>query len=152
MLYFSEIHRQILNTLKSNTFSQLMDAEIEEHLNMLLIRAIGNFRYPRIPLDYQEIEDEITKEKDYVFTEEVTQKEINVLLTLMKVYWLEQQLDNESLFEDLFYDRDVKTFSRANMIRTLNDRYKDAKEESKIAQYNYSRERDNRPTFGDIYE
>lgn len=151
MLYFSEIHKQILNTLKSNTFSELTDAEIDESLDMLLIRAVGDFRYPRISLEYKKVDDG-NGNMVYAFTENVTQKEINVLLSLMKMFWLEQQLDNENRFEDIFYDRDVKTYSRANMMRTLNDRYRDAKADARAAQYNYSREEDNKPRFGDIYE
>lgn len=151
MLYFSEIHKQVLNTLKSNTFSKLTDAEIEESLDLLLLRAVADFRYPNVPLTYNEVEDSFGT-KAYVFTEDVTQNEINVLLSLMKLYWIEQQLDNENRFEDIFYDRDVKTYSRANMMKTLNDRYDQALKESRTAQYNYSRVKDNKPTFGDIYE
>lgn len=150
MLYFSEIHKQVLNTLKSNTFAQLTDAELESSLDLLLIRAIADFRFPKVPLTYKQIEEDGLK--CYVFTEEITQNEINVLLSLMKLYWIEQQLDNENKFEDIFYDKDVKTYSRANMMKTLNDRYEQAKKDIKVAQYNYSRVKDNKSTLGDIYE
>lgn len=151
MLYFSEVHKQVLNTLKSNTFSKLTDDKIEDSLDMLLKRAIADFRYPNVPLTYEKIQEDSETEV-YAFTENVTQNEINVLLSLMKLYWIEQQLDNENRFEDIFYDRDVKTYSRANMMRTLNDRHQQAIKDVKVAQYNYSRVRDNKPTFGDIYE
>lgn len=152
MLKFSEIHKQVLNTLKSNTFSSLTDSEIEESLDMLLIRAVADFRFPNVSLAYEQTSDEGSSETYYVFTEDITQNEINVLLSLMKLYWLEQQLDSENRFEDLYYDRDVKTYSRANMMKTLNDRYKDAQLDVRTAQYNYSRVKDNKPTLGDIYE
>lgn len=151
MLFFSEVHKQILNTLKSNTFSKLTDSEIEASLDMLLKRAIADFRYPNISLAYEKAEDEFGNES-YAFTENVTQNEINVLLSLVKLYWIEQQLDNENRFEDIYYDRDVKTYSRANMMKTLNDRHQQALKDVRAAQYNYSRIRDNKPTFGDIYE
>lgn len=151
MLYFSEIHKQVLNTMRSNTLSQMSDEQIESYLDMLLIRAIADFRYPRVPLTFNAEEGE-DGEILYVFTENVTQHEINVLLVLVKQYWLEQQLDNENRFEDVFYDRDVRTFSRANLMKTLNERYREAKEEVRVAQYNYSRVKDGKPTFGDIYE
>lgn len=151
MLYFSEIHRQALNTLKSSTYAKLPDSAIQESLDLLLLRAIADFRFPRVPLTYEKIVDEYGLEA-YVFTEEVTQNEINVLLALMKLYWIQQQLDNENRFEDIFYDRDVRTYSRANLMKTLNDRYNDAQKDVKIAQYNYSRVKDNKPTLGDIYE
>lgn len=151
MLYFSEIHRQALNTLKSNTYAKMTDEAIQESLDLLLIRAAADFRFPRVPLTYEEVTDEYGF-TEYVFTENITQNEINVLLALMKMYWIEQQLDNENRFEDVFYDRDVRTYSRANLMKTLNDRYKDAQRDVKTVQYNYSRVKDNKPTLGDIYE
>lgn len=151
MLYFSEVHKQVLNTLRSNTFSELTDQEIDESLDMLLLRAIADFRFPQIPLTYTKVN--VDNEEVYAFTEDITQREINVLLSLMKLYWLEYQLDNENNFEDLYYDRDVRTFSRANMMKTLNDRYRDAKRDVKIAQYNYSRvNTQGAPALGDINE
>ena len=137
MVPFSTIYKQVLNTLKSNTIAQLHDYQIEEYLDSLLIRAIAAFRYPSIELTYSQttVEGELV----YAFDNDITQKEINVLLALMKLYWLEQQMDDESRFEDVYYDRDVKTFSRANMMKTLQDRFNLAEKQAEKAQYEYTR-------------
>jgi len=57
----------------------------------------------------------------------------------MKKYWLEQQLDSERNFEMLYYDKDVRTFSRGNIMQQLRTRYEDAKFAAEQAQFDYGR-------------
>ena len=133
MIYFEEVNKQLLNTLSSSTFAGMTDEEIDETLAMLMFRAVADFRFPRIQLTYAE------DVSGYYFENDITQKEINVLLALMKKFWLEQQLDAEKNFEMLYYDKDVRTFSRGNIVQQLKDRYKQAKEDAKYAQFDYGR-------------
>jgi hypothetical protein len=84
MVQFSTIHTQVLNTLKSNTFAEMHDYQIEEYLDALLIRAAVAFRYPNIDLDYSR--QTVSGEEVYVFNNDITQKEINVLIPLVKYY------------------------------------------------------------------
>ena len=153
MKNFSSLYDQALNTLKSNTFANMTDKDIENYFSSLAKRAIADFRFPKVSLEY-EVQNQQDGHPEYTFKEEITQKEVNVLLVLIKKYWLEQQIDNETSFEDLYYDRDVRTFSRGNMIRSLNERYEKACDEAKRVQYDYSRQRDSegRPGIGTIYD
>lgn len=151
MTKFSEIHRQVLNTLKSSTLAAMEDYDIEVMLNDMIIRAVGNFRFPKIDLAYEEIVD-YNDTIEYQFVNTITQKEINVILALVKVAWLEQQLDNESNFENTYYDKDVRLHSRGNLIKSIQERHEAAKLEAKTAQYNYYRvTTDNKPAVKDIY-
>jgi hypothetical protein len=84
MVQFSTIHAQVLNTLKSNTFAEMHDYQIEEYLDALLIRAVAAFRYPNIDLNYSQ--ETVDGETVYVFDNNITQKEINVLISLVKYY------------------------------------------------------------------
>lgn len=139
MVYFEEINKQLLNTISSSTLSGMSDFEIDETLAMLMFRAIADFRFPQIALTYdKEVNSNLGTQK-YYFTNDITQKEINVLLALMKKYWLEQQLDSERNFEMLYYDKDVRTFSRGNIMQQLKARYEDAKFAAEQAQFDYGR-------------
>lgn len=139
MVYFEEVNKQLLNTLSSSTLSGMSDYEIDETLAMLMFRAIADFRYPQIELTYaQEVNPNLGTVR-YYFVNDITQKEINVLIALMKEYWLEQQLDSERNFEMLYYDKDVRTFSRGNIMQQLKDRYKAAQLDAEEAQFNYGR-------------
>lgn len=152
MTRFSEIHRQVLNTLKSNTLAAMEDYDIELMLNDMIIRAVANFRYPKIALSYSEILDD-NETVELTFDNTLTQKEINVILALVKVAWLEQQLDNETNFENVFYDRDVKVHSRGNLVKSIQERYAFAKEEANSVQYNYYRvSAAGAPAVKDIYD
>jgi hypothetical protein len=75
-----------------------------------------------------------------------------VLLILIKRFWLEQQIDDEEKMEQRYFDAAIKTHSQANMLMALRQRYQDALKECVIAQYNYSRSLNNKPTVGNIYK
>lgn len=150
MIFFSTFYNQVLNTMKSNTIAEMSDNDIVQMLDMMLFRAIADFRFPDVSLDFIETENPRTGNLENAFVENVTQRELNVLLVLVKQYWLEQQLDNENQFASLYYDKDVKTYSAANLLKQINDRYENAKEESRIAQYNYSRGHGNDIRLGAI--
>lgn len=139
MVYFEEINKQLLNTLSSSTLAGMSDYEIDEALAMLMFRAIADFMFPQVELTYAEEVDPAFGTKRYYFTNDVTQKEINVLIALMKMYWLEQKVDAEENFELLYYDKDVRTFSRGNMLQQLKDRYSQAVEKAEEAQFDYGR-------------
>ena len=143
---FNSFFPQALNMLKSKTLAAMSDAEIEEFLNDLVVKAVAEFRFPRISLNYSSIDNNGVIE--YTFDEDLTQREINVLLAIMSKLWIQQQLQNEELFETLYYDRDVKTFSRGNMIKELRETYKEAKREADMAQYNYGRLADSTTEIG----
>lgn len=152
MTKFSEIHRQVLNTLKSSTIAAMEDYDIELMLNDMIIRAVANFRYPKVNLTYHEVVD-YNDTVEYEFENTLTQREINVILALVKVAWLEQQLDNENNFETVYYDKDVRVHSRGNLIKSIQERHDAAKLEAKTAQYNYYRvAEDGAPAVRDIYE
>lgn len=138
-VYFEAINKQLLNTLSSSTLAGMSDFEIDDTLAMLMFRAIADFRFPQMELTYAEEVNPNLGTRKYYFTNNITQKEINVLLALMKKYWLEQQLDSERNFEMLYYDKDVRTFSRGNIMQQLKARYEDAKFAAEQAQFDYGR-------------
>jgi hypothetical protein len=148
---FSEISRQVLNTLKSATIAAMTDYDISLMLNDMIFRAIASFRFPKISLTYKPLMKN-GHVIDYQFDNIITQREVNVILALVKVAWLEQQLDNEVNFENIYYDKDVRIHSRGNLIKAIEDRYRLAKEEAKTAQYNYYRvTQEGLPAVTDIY-
>lgn len=151
MTKFNSFYPQALNMLKSNTLAAMSDAQLETFLNDLAVRAVADFRFPKIPLTYTSAD--VNGVVEYTFDEDITQREINVLLALMKRLWIELQLDDEGMFEVLYYDRDVKTFSKGNLINALEKRFESAKRDAKTAQRNYGRvNSDGDPGIGDVYD
>jgi hypothetical protein len=146
---FKSLYPQILDSLKSNTLAEMTDHDIQLYFDNLIRRAVGDFLFPRIDLSYGLVSQ--SDPDDLAFVNDITQKEINVLLTLIKRFWLEQQIDDEEKMEQRYFDASIKTHSQANMLVSLRQRYVDAIKECEVAQHNYSRSVNNKPTVGDIY-
>lgn len=143
---FTDVYPQFLNTLQSDTLAELADADIEAYLDELMIRAIADFSFPYVVLDYTEGVD------GYEFNNSVTQREINVLLVLLKSYWLQQNIDNDGLFGLVYFDRDVKTYSAGNKLKAMQARYELSKQEIKEALSRYYSVEDNSPSIESIYD
>jgi len=146
---FKSLYPQILDSLKSDTLAEMTDHDIQLYLDNLIKRAVGSFLFPRIDLSYELAI--VGDPDDLTFVNDITQQEINVLLTFIKRFWLEQQLDDESKMEQRYFDSAIRTHSQANMVMAIRQRYQDALKECEIAQNNYSRSVANKSTIGDIY-
>lgn len=147
MTSFDTLYDQFLSSLSSESWATLSDEEIKEELFNLTVKAIGSFRFPRVPLTYLWNEDE---QKHY-FDNEITQREINVLLALMKVAWIDYQISREERFQNQYYDASVRTFSQANLLAQLNRMSENYRKEAKDTQYDYSRVNGRgRPKLGDF--
>lgn len=82
---------------------------VKKDWKMLLNGAIMRFRYPRVSLDY----DEDTEE----FEEELTNDEIQVLASYMKLEWVSRCVATWDNIRALYSDKD---FSAANFLDKLN--------------------------------
>ncbi len=146
---FKSLYPQILDSVKSDTLAEMTDHDIQLYFDNLIKRAVGEFWFPRIDLSYGLVSQ--SDPDDLAFVNDITQKEINVLLTFIKRFWLEQQLDDEQKMEQRYFDSAIRTHSQANMIMAIRQRYQDALQECELVQMNYSRSVANKSTIGDIY-
>lgn len=147
MVSFDALYSKFLSSISSYTLSQLSDYEIQVELFNLAERAIAAFKFPRIDLsfEYNEIKDK------HYFINDVTTKEINVLLSLMKLFWIEFQISKEEKFQNHYYDNNVRTFSEGNLLAQLNRMYENFSKAAVKAEYDYGRVgSDGRPRIGDI--
>lgn len=146
---------QFLQSVDSCTLSSFTSDEIQNQLGYLAIRAINDFRFPRVDLSY-EFDTNINPVTDiefgYFFTsDEVGQKEFNVILARMKQYWIEFQISRERLFDNAYYDRDVRLHSPGNTLDKLIKMFRTFKDAAEFAEYNYGRVlSDKTPAIGEI--
>ena len=148
---------QFLQTIDSCTLSDFTNFEIQNQLNYLVIRALNDFKFPKISLEYsldETINDDTEEPYGYYFVEsEVGQKELNVILARMKQYWIEFQISQERLFANAYYDRDIRLHSPGNTIDKLIKMYNTFKTSADIAEFNYGRVSLNgEPAIGDVNE
>ena len=83
--------------------------EVRKDWRMLLNSAIMEFRYPRVSLDY----DSTTE----TFYDELTNDEVQVLSSLMKLQWVKRCVATWDNIRQLYNSRD---FSQANFLDKLN--------------------------------
>lgn len=153
---FSKIYEFFLTFISSCTFADLIDEELEQECHKFLLRALADFRFPQVSLEYQEIvvQGEDGDQTDYQFTDEkFSQREVNVLLAYMRKYFFEWLLSRERNFEQQYYDADTKTHSLGNLMQQLNSAFKTALKEANDINYDYTRSSIKRePRIGAVNE
>ena len=142
-------------TIRGTYYNTITQDELDEELYNIAVRAVNTFKFPRISLDYttfyairddsdENILNEVAENtEDAVphgyFTNEVTSKEIEVLIAWMKVYWIENLLSTTDDFENVYTDSNIKTYSRANLIAQNMTRYKEFLAQAHEMETRYSR-------------
>lgn len=102
-----DVYDAFLAKMLEDEWLNWTDDEREEDWRALLDAAIPYFKFPRVSLD---IED------DFFVDEEVSNEEIQILATYMKVEWLNRTILTWENVKPLYVERD---FSQANLIDKL---------------------------------
>lgn len=147
------IFSQFLLSIDDCTLSEMGDYDIQFQLNNLTMRAIADFKFPQISLEYDfdEITDKGETVRKYYFENKITQREVNVILTRMKQYWIEYQISQEELFNNLYFDKDIRTFSPGNTIDKLIKMLTTFRKAAERVELDYHRVAvDGTPGIGDI--
>ena len=150
----TDLYPQFLQSIDSCTIAEYSNYEIQDQIGRLAKRSITDFKFPKVPLTYEfdgTTNNDTGIEFGYYFDEEVTQKEINVIVARMKQYWVEFQLSQERIFQNSYYDKDIRLHSPGNTIHNLDKLFKTFKSLADRAEYNYYRVNSSgRPKWGDI--
>ena len=93
-------------------------AIVERDWQELLRKAIFRFKYPRIDLTIEQIDDEEDTElHSYQFVADLTNDEIQLLALYMKHEWVKRCIASWENIRQLYADKD---FSQANHLDKLN--------------------------------
>lgn len=95
-------------------------AIVERDWQELLKMAIFRFKYPRISLEIEEVDNGTTDEHQlhsYQFVEDLTNDEIQLLALYMKHEWVKRCIASWENIRQLYADKD---FSQANHLDKLN--------------------------------
>ena len=103
-----DVYDAFLPKMLEDEWLNWTDEEREEDWRALLDAAIPYFKFPRVSLD---IED------DMFVDENVSNEEIQILATYMKVEWLNRTILTWENVKPLYEERD---FSQANLIDKFN--------------------------------
>ena len=155
---FVEVYNSFLSKITDDMYLEYTEEDTIKLLRDLLFTAIHKFEFPRIPLDFEEVEDETDPTvTEWVFVNPLTNEEINILATYMIVEWVGQQLASIENTRMKYSGSDFKFTSQANHMQKLLQMKKDYEREGFHLQRLYKRRiRDidgiYRSTFGSIME
>lgn len=143
MLSFDVIYSQFLTSVPEwgEAAQHLTKEELQMELYNLLVPAIADFNFPQVSLDFDPVygEGEEPSVVSGTFKNNVTQREINVLLALMRVKWMESVINRESRYERYYYDANMRTHSQGNLLSQMNKRAETLRKDAREAIFNYSR-------------
>ena len=123
-------------------------AIVERDWQELLKMAIARFKYPRVSLEFEEVDaadnDEDSPQlKIYQFKDNLTNAEIQVLATYMKHEWIKRCVASWEHIGQLYTSKD---FSAANHLDKLNDLESKVAIECEAAKDDYDKSRGYAPS------
>lgn len=132
---FNEIYDFFMTTIVDYRLVNLYNssqANFQTYLSAWLIQSIPEFTTCDQSLSYSGTD----------FSETLSQKNINILVLLMKKKWFEKELENIMQMTNVVQDRDFKMYSQANNMKEKRERLITLQEEvsQKLVDYglNYS--------------
>ena len=128
-----DVYDAFLPKMLEDEWLNWTDEEREEDWRALLDAAIPYFKFPRVSLD---IED------DMFVDENVSNEEIQILATYMKVEWLNRTILTWENVKPLYVERD---FSQANLIDKLKQLLEREEYKALKLERIYYRSRKNKP-------
>ena len=157
---FSTIYTSFLSKITDDMYMELTPEDTYKILKELLISALPKFEFPRQDLNYELIEtQEVDQDgqfvKKWVFTNELTDQEINIISSYMIVEWLGQQLASVENVRMKYSGADFKFTSQANHMQKLLQMKKDYERQGFHLQRLYKRRKKDKngiykSTFGDL--
>ena len=123
-------------------------AIVERDWQELLKMAIARFKYPRVSLEFEEVNAADTDEdspllKIYQFSNDLTNAEIQMLATYMKHEWIKRCVASWEHIGQLYTSKD---FSAANHLDKLNELEARVALECEEAKDNYDKSRGYAPS------
>ena len=111
---FKEVYNAFLGRIEQDEWSLTADlGNLERDWFELMKMAIARFMFPRVSLEYNEV--------DECFVEELGQEEIQVLAVLMKNEWLKRCLATWRVIQQQYHTKDFEFLSQANHMSKLID-------------------------------
>lgn len=153
MTSFEVVYEQFLS-LVSIDFSDLTDSEIKQELFQWTKLASSKFKFPRINLDFVEYTEEEkgpNGETGPYFINEITQKEITVIIEYMKLQYYEQQLIDSKKYEMYYEDANLKLPRQSALITQINRSHENQAQVARRVEHDYYRTKEDKPTIGNIW-
>ena len=101
-----------MDSIRDCTYVNMDDLDLTEVLNGLAISSINDFLFPKVSLEYAEDESRDAVDSEiygyYFLDDNIGEAEYKVIISFMKVHWIEAQITWDNNFKNPFFDKDIK--------------------------------------------
>lgn len=154
MISFEVVYEQFLS-FSSINFGEMTDEEIKSDLYSWVLLASSKFKFPRVNLDHilvKETNDNGDEEEKPYFKNDITQKEITVIVEHMNAIAIGMQLAEASSRDDYYVDANLKLPSQTARVTQLNRALENQTFKANRTENDYYRTENDKPTIGGIWD
>jgi hypothetical protein len=109
---YDEIFHSFTSKIQDEMFSELSEANSEAQMIQLLNDGLINFKNPKINVFDK-------NDTTQIFNVDLTYHEIQIISNLMKLAWLDRQINNINLIKQKFSNKDFRLTSQASHLDAL---------------------------------
>ena len=120
MTQFSEVYSRFFDSITDNMYIEWTEQDTKKDVQNILIASIPGFEFPKISLNYEKMDYDLENFcDDSYFYEDLSQEEINILVNLMLLNWLQRQITSIENKLDMIKNVHVAVAERDNDITLL---------------------------------
>lgn len=134
MTSLTTIYKTFLGKIEEDEWGDWAEDDVKEDLRVLLDAALPYFKFPKVSLDIDEDAE--------AFTEDLSNREIQIIATYMKIEWLNRTILTWETIKNFYDERD---FSPGNLLDKLNTTFEREKKNAVAFENLYYRSIDNKP-------
>lgn len=142
---YSVLYDSFLSKIEDPLYSDMTEVEAEKDMIKLLNSAIVHFDYPKVDVFNKD-------DNTALFAETLSVYEIEILALLMKIQWLQRQINSIYNIKQRMNDKDFRQTSQANHLTSLLQLEKRTKEDivNLTKKYSYKDMNTRKPDFSGL--
>lgn len=140
MTLFTKVYDRFFDSITDDMYLEWTEQDTKKDVQNILVASIPGFEFPRISLNYEKMEYNFENfSDDSYFYEDLSQEEINILVNLMLINWLQRQITSVDNTRQKYYGDSFKLTSQASHLKSLISLKEDLQKDSKKLQRLYKR-------------
>ena len=140
MTSFTKVYDRFFDSITDDMYLEWTEQDTKKDVQNILIASIPGFEFPKVSLNYEKMDYDLENfSDDSYFYEELSQEEINILVNLMLINWLQRQITSVDNTRQKYYGDSFKLTSQASHLKSLISLKEDLQKDSKKLQRLYKR-------------
>ena len=140
MTSFIKVYDRFFDSITDDMYLEWTEPDTKKDVQNILIASIPGFEFPKVSLNYEKMDYNFENfSDDSYFYEDLSQEEINILVNLMLINWLQRQITSIDNTRQKYYGDSFKFTSQASHLKSLISLKEDLQKDSKKLQRLYKR-------------